>query len=90
MNKLFSLIIFVILPFFVFSQSIQENRGVKDALNLVEKWIESEMSYDEIPGISMAIVYKDEIIWKHAMGYSDLEKKTPLTTNTVYSICSIS
>ncbi len=48
------------------------------------------MAYDEIPGISMAIVYEDKIIWNHAMGYSDLEKKTPMTTNTIYSICSIS
>ena len=48
------------------------------------------MAYNDIPGISMVIVYKDEIIWKHAMGYSDLEKKIPMQTNTVYSICSIS
>ena len=72
------LILILIFNFSVLSQSIQEDQGVKDALNLVEKWIESQMSYDEIPGISMAIVYKDEIIWKYALGYSDLEKKTPL------------
>jgi CubicO group peptidase (beta-lactamase class C family) len=90
MRLSFSLIVILLFPIFIFSRSIQEDQGVKDALNLVEKWIESQMSYDEIPGVSMAIVYKDEVIWKHAMGYSDLEKKTPMETNTVYSICSIS
>ena len=90
MKILNCLVVLIFIPIFLFSQSIQEDQRVKDALNLVEKWIESQMSYDEIPGISMAIVYKDEIIWKHAMGYSDLEQKTPMTTKTVYSICSIS
>ena len=83
MNKLILLSILLITPVMIFSQTIQENQGVKDAFNLVEKWIESQMSYDEIPGISMAIVYEDEIIWKHAMGYSDLEKKTPMTTKEI-------
>ena len=90
MNKLNLLIVFFIVPIVVFSQSIQNDQRVKDALNLVEIWIESQQTYDEIPGISAAIVYDQDIIWKQAIGYSDLEKKSPTTTSTVYSICSIS
>ena len=90
MKKLFFIAVCILIPFINYSQSIQDKQAVKDVLNLVEKWIESQMSYNEIPGVSMAIVYKDQVIWKQALGYADLEKKTPMQTNTVYSICSIS
>jgi len=88
-------IITTILTIFIFvvtsySQFIQDDQRVKDALNLIEVWFESQLAYEEMPGISMAIVYKDKIIWKHAMGYSDLEKKILMQTNSIYSICSIS
>jgi len=90
LKKLILALFIVIIPCLIFSQSIKDNQEVKDAMNLVEKWIESQMTYNDIPGISMAITFKDQVIWKHAMGYSDLEKKTPMKTNSVYSICSIS
>jgi len=90
MIKLLVVSFFVLIPLLIFAQSIQDNQELKDALNLVEIWIESQMAYNNIPGISMAIVYQDEVVWKHAMGFSNLETKTPMQTNTVYSICSIS
>lgn len=90
MKNLNILLFLLLFPYFAISQSIQEDQGVRDALNLVETWIESQMSYNNFPGISMAIVNKDRIIWKKAMGYSDLEMKSPMKTNTVFSICSIS
>ncbi len=80
----------IILPWVVSSQSVAEDIRVKDALNLIEKWIESQSAYDQIPGISMAIVHDQNIIWRYATGYADPDKKTPTTTKTIYSICSIS
>lgn len=43
-----------------------------------------------INGISIALVYKDQIVWAEGFGYADKEKKTPATPETVYMLCSIS
>lgn len=92
MRKCSMLMMFILflLSSFVFSQSLEEDVRVKDALHLIETWLESQLSYEQYPGISAAIVYKQNMIWKYALGYSDPEKKIPTTTKTIYSICSIS
>ena len=78
------------IPLSIIGQSIEQDSRIKDAQNLIETWIEAQAAYDQIPGITMAIVYDQKVIWRYATGYLDLEKKTPATTSTIYSICSIS
>jgi len=80
----------LMIPFLVFGQSITDDGRVKDAINLAEKWIEAQHAYEQIPGISIALVYQDEVIWRYAVGYSDPDKKIPTSTSTIHSICSIS
>ena len=89
-NNIVLTTLLIILPWVVSSQSVAEDIRVKDAFNLIEKWIESQSAYDQIPGISMAIVHDQNIIWRYATGYADPDKKIPTTTKTIYSICSIS
>jgi len=87
---LFFIALLIMVPIHADCQSITEDNSVKDALNLIEKWIESQAAYDQIPGISIAIVHDQKLIWKHALGYSNPEKKTLMETTSIYSICSIS
>ncbi|MEM9989426.1 MAG: serine hydrolase [Pseudomonadota bacterium] len=63
---------------------------VKGALSAIDAWIEGVQLYDNIPGISVGIVYDQELIWDKGYGYSNLEKKIPADADTLYSICSIS
>lgn len=42
-----------------------------------------------IPGMSIAIGYNDQQIWKGADGYSDILKKTPVNTDDKFGIGSI-
>jgi len=67
-----------------------EDNRVRDALNLIEQWIEAQHAYEQIPGISMLIVHNQDVIERFAVGYSNPEMQTPATTQTIYSICSIS
>jgi CubicO group peptidase (beta-lactamase class C family) len=83
-------VLFLIITQYTFSQNIEDDTRVKDALNLIEVWIESQLAYDQIPGISMGIVYDQNLIWSKGFGVTDLEKNTPAAPNTIYSICSIS
>lgn len=41
-----------------------------------------------IPGVGMAIVYNNEIIFTGGLGYRDLAEKLPVTENTLFSIGS--
>ena len=42
---------------------------------LVESWLSAQRAYDNIPGISAAIVDDQEVAWSAAFGYADIEKK---------------
>ena len=70
--------------------SLTDDPRVKSALTLLETWVQAEQEYEQIPGISMGIVYDQDLIWSRGFGHSDLEGKIPATPETIYSICSIS
>jgi CubicO group peptidase (beta-lactamase class C family) len=63
---------------------------VDNALELVRVWLEGERAYDQIPGISAAVVYDQEPLWTGGYGSADLATKRPADAETIYSICSIS
>ncbi len=67
-----------------------DSRKLANALRLLETWIEAELAYKRIPGMSAAIVHDQEVVWAHGFGFADLESRTPATPQTIYSICSIS
>ncbi|MFN2458743.1 MAG: serine hydrolase domain-containing protein [Chitinophagaceae bacterium] len=61
-----------------------------EALKIINIWLDAKRDYDKLPGLSVAIVKDQDIIYKKGFGVTDLEKKTPSGTETLYSICSIS
>ncbi|KPI36120.1 D-aminopeptidase [Cyphellophora attinorum] len=44
----------------------------------------------QAPGCAAAIVKDGQLLAKHAWGYANLETRAPLTTETIFPICSIS
>lgn len=72
-----------------FAQADSSHR-YKEALRLVDAWLEGQRDFDKLPGISVAILKDQEVIYKKGFGVTDLQKKTPASSQTVYSICSIS
>jgi CubicO group peptidase (beta-lactamase class C family) len=48
------------------------------------------MADSKIPGLSVAIVYDGKVIYAKGFGYRDVEKKLPVTTNTIFAIGSVS
>jgi CubicO group peptidase (beta-lactamase class C family) len=59
-------------------------------LSIIERWLDAKCAYDEIPGISLAVVKSGKVIWTHAVGVSELESQKPMTTDSVFCIASIS
>jgi CubicO group peptidase (beta-lactamase class C family) len=60
-----------------------------EAVLLLESWLQSLIDYDRLPGVSVAVVHDQEIVYAGGFGYADIDGQTPSTANTVYSICSI-
>jgi CubicO group peptidase (beta-lactamase class C family) len=48
------------------------------------------MADSKIPGLSVAIVHDGKVIYAKGFGYRDVEKKLPVTTDTIFAIGSVS
>ncbi len=84
--------LFVISSLSVLSQpaSVIQDGKVASNIHILESWIRAQMDYHNLPGISIGIIYDQELIYAKGFGYSNLEDKTPATTQTLYRIASIS
>ena len=72
------------------AQNVEQNPRVRQAIRLLEIWLDAQRDYEQIPGLSVAVVHDQDVVWKGAYGFADLAKKTPASPDTIYSICSIS
>lgn len=62
----------------------------KEALRVIDIWLDAQRDFDRLPGISVAIVNNQNMIYNKGFGVTDMEKKTSASSETLYSICSIS
>lgn len=81
-------VILFLLCFQSFGQT--KKTDYSDMLRLIDIWLDTQRDFDKLPGISVAIVQDQDIIFKKGYGYADLEKKVLMKPETIFSICSIS
>ncbi len=67
-----------------------ENEHSQQAIRLFDEWAEGTLAFERIPGASVGFVSDQKLVWSKGYGYTDLERKTPATPDTLYGICSIS
>lgn len=85
-------------PFFFFialmtvlvSSGQTKDSDYKEAVRIIDAWLNGERDFDRLPGISVAIVNDQHIIFSKGYGFADVEKKVPMEPETICSICSIS
>ena len=58
---------------------LKEHPDIADAITVFEKWVEQHIAHRGVPGLSIAVVYDQGIVWSKGYGYADLESKTPAT-----------
>jgi CubicO group peptidase (beta-lactamase class C family) len=58
-------------------------------IDLFTAWLESQMTYCGQPGISVGIVYDQELVWAKGFGFANLEQRIAATPQTIYRIASI-
>ncbi len=69
---------------------LAQNPEVAAALEVFDAWVDWTARNREQPGVSIGIVYDQELVWAKGYGYADLAKKVPATPSTAYRIASIS
>jgi CubicO group peptidase (beta-lactamase class C family) len=67
-----------------------EHVRVAEALRVMDVWLEAQRAYEQIPGVSAALVHDQEVLWQGGYGYAHPDRRVPATAETIYSICSIS
>jgi len=70
--------------------SVANDVRVVSALELARTWLEAQRAYDQIPGVSAAIVVDQQVLWSGGFGQADLASGRAASADTIYSICSIS
>ncbi|AEA44552.1 serine hydrolase [Fluviicola taffensis] len=76
---------------FIFSATSQSKEKKPDfakRLSGIEKELNQVLVDQKVAGYSVAVVYKDKIIYSKGFGYRDLENKKPVTPNTLFAIGS--
>jgi CubicO group peptidase (beta-lactamase class C family) len=48
------------------------------------------MAQQNVPGLSVAVVDGDHVLWEQGFGYTDSDHRTPITTDTIFSVQSMS
>jgi CubicO group peptidase (beta-lactamase class C family)/D-alanyl-D-alanine dipeptidase len=62
----------------------------REAAAALERWIAHEVEAQRLPGLSLALVDDQEVVWARGFGYADPKSKTPATADTVYRVGSVS
>lgn len=71
-------------------EKIYISERFKTQIKKSKKIVSKLMSEKSIPGLTITVANKDEIIWAEAFGFSDLENKTPTSLKSKFRIGSIS
>jgi CubicO group peptidase (beta-lactamase class C family) len=69
--------------------SVAAAPGVRSAVGLLSAWIESQLAYSGVPGLSIGILHDQEMVWSAGFGRASLDPPRPATPDTLYRIASI-
>jgi len=68
--------------------SVIDDPAVISSLKFLSAWIEARMVNDGWPGLSVGIVYDQDLLWSRGYGYADVDARTPVDENTLFAIAS--
>lgn len=88
MKNLYLIIVLLVLKGGVFAQV--DTTNYSEAFHLIEVWLEAQRDYEQIPGITAAIVKDQDILWSGAFGMANVEENVKAEASTLCGICSIS
>ncbi|WP_165499079.1 serine hydrolase [Gramella sp. KN1008] len=75
---------------FNFSHSQKAKKDYAEAFKLAEVWLEAQKDFENLPGITAAVIDDQELLWSGAFGLANMEENLKAQVSTICSICSIS
>src|SRR5437667_9833290 len=79
------------LPYGVLAQtSIAPPEKYAACVRALDQFITREMADKQLPGLSIALVDDQTIVWARGFGYADTANKVPAKAETVYRVGSVS
>ena len=88
--KLLIRVSFFAATIFSFITTSAQDTAFKEPIAVIDTWIEAQLAFENIPGVSVAIIKDQQLVWSKGYGYADVENKVPMKAETICSICSIS
>ncbi len=92
MKRLLFAVFLLFLPFirgFSQNQRISDNPEVQANLRLLEEWVQTQLIYRGLPGLSIGIVFDQELVYSRGFGYANLGDSLPTSSQTIYRIGSL-
>ena len=63
--------------------SVGNDPRVKQALRLLEAWADGQQAYERLPGVSMAVVHDQSLLWSRGFGQSHMDRAVAATAKTM-------
>ncbi len=76
------------LPTLLIAQSVATNPEVLGAERVFDTWMRAQVAYRGLPGVSIGVVYNQELIWAKGFGLADVESKVSMTPATKFRMAS--
>lgn len=67
---------------------IADHPDVASNIALLEAWLTANMAYQGQPGVSVAIVYDQQLIYAKGFGYADVASQKPMSDTSIFRIAS--
>ncbi|WP_343636105.1 serine hydrolase [Fluviicola sp.] len=90
MKQILTLLLTTTCALTAVSQTKTKTPDYTKRLSGVEKELEKVLADQKVAGYSVAVVYKDKVIYSKGFGYRDVANKKPVTPNTLFAIGSSS
>jgi CubicO group peptidase (beta-lactamase class C family) len=70
--------------------TVGENASADDLRKDIRALVEAELSEHPAPGLAITLIVDGEVAWFEGLGFADKRAETPVTVDTIFSVCSIS
>ncbi len=92
MKKFLECFVTVVVVFANYSaraeECLEQHPLVRSNIELLDTWVESQLAYKGIPGMCVAIVHDQKVIYSRGFGYANIMGKRETTPETLYRIAS--
>ena len=68
------------------NKNYTDNRNEQELVDLIESIINS----NNVPGVSVAVVKSDQIVWNKSFGMANIEQNIPVSDSTMFMLASVS